>query len=167
MLIACWALALLMLALTLVWILKGFVVAPTVKQAEIDIAAFRNVLSLEDNRVLREALSMTQYRQLKRARVRAIQEYVGAIAANCAVTIAVLRARGWDAKSPVHGEMSSLVRDALRIRVLCLGFWLVLWAEFVFPNMEIRPMQIAGGYERLRLALDQCLDSAQASLPAR
>jgi hypothetical protein len=166
MLAACCAIALLTLALTLVWILRGFLIAPTAKLADIDVRAFRNVLSLEDDRVLRGRLPQAQYRELKRARVRAVQEYVRAIAANCAVTIAVLRAKTADRNSILRSEISALVSDALRIRLLCLGFWIVLWAEFIFPNLEIRPMQIAGGYERLHSAAERCLRSPQMSSPA-
>ena len=163
MLLACCVLLFLMVALTLVWILKGFMLTSTAKAADIDISAFRNVLSLEDNRVLRERLSEAQYRQLKRARVRTAQEYVRAMAANCSVIVAVVRAKAAETHT---AEISLLVSDALRIRLLCLGFWIMLWAEFVFPNLEIRPTQIVGGYERLRLAADRCLRSRQASSPA-
>ncbi len=163
MLIVCGAIALLMLALSLVWILSGFLMPSTAKLAEIDVIAFRNVLSREDIRALRERLSQPQYRKLKRARVRAVQEYVKAIAANCAVTIAVLRAKAAERDHAARIEISLLVRDALRIRLLCLGFWIVLWAELIFPNLEIRPMQIAGGYERLRAAAERCLRPPQVS----
>jgi hypothetical protein len=155
-----------MLGFALVWILKGFVVAPTARLAEIDVVAFRTVLSLEDTDVLRERLTEAAYRRVKRARVRAVQEYVKAIAGNCAVTVAVLRAKAPDTASPAQREVSSLVSEALRIRLLCLAFWIALWAEFAFPNLEIRPMRIAGGYERLRSAADRCLRSAEAPSPA-
>lgn len=154
-----------MLGLTIVWILKGFVVAPTAKLADVDVIAFRNVLSLEDNHVLRERLAEAEYRRLKRARVRAVQEYVKAIAGNCAVTVAALRAKTAEDNNAIQHKISSLVSEALRIRLLCLGFWIALWAEFLFPSLEIRPTQIAGGYEKLRSAADRCLRSSQAPLP--
>ena len=162
MLTVCCVIGVVMIGVALFWILKGFVVAPTAPLREIDVQAFRNVLSLEDNHVLRQRLSEGEYRQLKRARVRAVQEYVKAIAANCAATIAVLRARVPE-NSPAQREVSSVVNEALRIRLLCLGFWLALWIEFLFPNLEIRPMRIAGGYERLHSAAERCLRSGQTS----
>ncbi|HEU5231854.1 MAG TPA: hypothetical protein VFU50_03260 [Terriglobales bacterium] len=160
MLTACWVIGVLMTGLALVWILRGFIVAPPTELTEIDVIAFRNVLSLEDNHVLRQHLSEGEYRQLKRARVRAAQEYVKAIAANCAATIGVLRARVPE-NSPAQREVSSVVNEALRIRLLCLGFWLALWVEFLLPNLEIRPIRIAGGYERLHSAAERCLRSGQ------
>ena len=163
MLAACFAIGILMLGLALVWIFKGFVVAPTPRLAEIDVVAFRNVLSLEDNEALRQRLSEGDYRRLKRTRVRAMQSYVKAIASNCALTVAVLRTKTHERSEVVQGEVSSVVNDALRIRLLCLGFWVALWAEFVFPNLEIRPMQIAGGYERLRSAAERYLRSRAPS----
>ena len=166
MLTACCAIAFLMLGLTLFWLFKGFVVAPTAQIAEIDVAAFLNVLSLDDNRVLHERLSVSQYRRLKRARVRALQGYVKAIAGNCAVTVTALRAKAPEHDNAVEREISALVREALRIRLLCLGFWIALWAEFTFPNLEIRPTQIAGGYERLRSAAERCLRASHAPRPA-
>ena len=162
MLIACFAIAVLMLGFALVWIFKGFVVAPTARLTQIDVIASRNVLSLEDSHVIRKRLSNFSYRRLKRARVRAVQEYVKAIASNCAVTVGVLRAKAPETNESVQCELSSLVNEALRIRLLCLGFWIVLWAEFIFPNLEIRPMRIAGGYERLHSSAERCLRSVQA-----
>src|SRR5690242_13340683 len=166
MLLACCTIAVLMLGLTLVWILKGFIVAPTAQLAEIDIIAFRNVLSIENNRVLYDRLPKAQFARLRRARVRAVQEYVKAIAGNCAVTVAILRGKAAEDNAQLQREVSMLVKDALRIRLLCLGFWIALWAEFIFPNLEIRPTQIAGGYERLRSAADRCLRSPEAASPA-
>ena len=166
MLTACYVIGVLMIGLALIWILKGFVVSPTAELTEIDVIAFRNVLSLEDNHVLRQRLTEGEYRRLKRARVRAVQEYVKAIARNCAATIAVLRTRVPENSPSAQRELSSLVKEALRIRLLCLGFWFALWVEFLFPNLEIRPMRIAGGYERLHSAAERCLRSGQAPSPA-
>lgn len=167
MLTVCCIIAILMIVLALIWILKGFVVAQTAPLREIDIIAFRNVLSLEDNHVLRQRLTESEYRRLKRARVRAVQEYVKAIAADCAATIAALRARVPENTPSAQCEVSSLVNEALRIRLLCLGFWLALWVEFLFPNLEIRPMRIVGGYERLHSAAEGCLRSGQTPSAAR
>lgn len=166
MLIACCAVAILMFGLAVAWLLKGFMVKPTVELANVDIIAFCNVLSLQDDRVLRERLSEVEYRRLRRARVRAIQGYVKAIAGNCAATVAILRRKAGDTTGPYHAEITSLVRDALRIRLLCLGFWLALWAESVLPSLEIRPMHVAGAYERLRCAAESCLRSGEAASPA-
>lgn len=165
MLVACFSIGILMLGLALAWIFKGFVAVPNAGITEIDVIAFRNALSLEDNEVLRQRLSQAEYRRVKRARVRAVQEYVRAIAGNCAATIAVLRAKVPETNESVQSEISSLVNEALRIRLLCLGFWLALWLEFIFPNLEIRPMRISGGYERLHSAVERCLRSRQTPSP--
>ena len=151
--------AFLVLALAVVWIFKGFVLPPSSELVEVDTRAFRNVLSVEDSRALRDRLPAEAYRRIKRARVRAAQEYLKAVANNCAVTVAILRAHSGTAN---QAEISSLVNDSLRIRLLCLGFWIALWAEFIVPNLEIRPLEIAGSYERLRWAAERCLRSMQA-----
>src|SRR3954467_14116923 len=58
---------------------------------EVDVAAFRNLLSPGDDEFLKHSLSAHHYRQVRRARLRATQEYLGWIAGNCAVLLRLLR----------------------------------------------------------------------------
>ena len=119
----------------------------TPKFYAVDIAAFRNLLAQDEEDFLRSALTTVAYRQERRARQRAVQEYLLWIAANCATLIGILRLRisQPEPESPVDTE--SIVRGALRLRLISLGFWLLLWIEFVLPGMQIRPFAAVRRYE--------------------
>src|SRR5947209_3526244 len=57
---------------------------------QVDLAAFRNLLSSEDDEFLRGSLIPSHYQEVRRARVRATQEYLTWIAENCATLLAQL-----------------------------------------------------------------------------
>ena len=113
----------------------------------VDSAAFRNLLSREDEEFLRGALPKNHYYRVRRARLRAIQEYLLWIAANCATLIALLRLRIADPALASMPDTQGLVQSALRLRTISLGLWLLLWLEFLFPALEIRPAAAVKRYD--------------------
>ncbi|PYX99469.1 MAG: hypothetical protein DMG64_19345 [Acidobacteria bacterium] len=115
----------------------------------VDSAAFRNLLSREEKDFLRGALRRSHYLKVRRARLRAMQEYLLWIAANCATLIALLRLRIADPERASAPETQGLVQNALRLRMISLGLWLLLWLEFLFPGVEIRPVAAARRYEEV------------------
>jgi len=142
------ALAVLLLVL---WIVKRTSSSPFGSQAilhEVDLPAFRNLLSREDDLFLRSSLNPAHYRQVRRARLRAVQQYLLWIAGNCAVLLGMLRAQPIECDAG-SAETEMLVRSALRLRLICVGFWLLLWAEYVLPHMEIRLLSTIRKYEEL------------------
>ena len=147
-------LALLALAVIylVVWALRGnFPNASDLKGSRrlhtIDTTAFRNLLSKEDDRWLQASLSSSDYRKTRRARLRAIQEYLIRIAEDCAAIMAMVRLPNVNASSQLA---QMVIQRAIRIRLICLGFWLLLWAEWLFPGLEISPVRILRTYEELR-----------------
>jgi len=163
-------LALLALAVILfvLWALRGnFPTASALKGSRrlhtIDTAAFRNLLSKEDDRWLRASLSSSDYRKTRRARLRATQEYLIRIAEDCAVIMAMVRLTNVNASLQLA---QMVIQRAIRIRLICLGFWLLLWAEWLFPGLEISPVRILRTYEEFRRRAEASLrqSSQQESL---
>lgn len=113
----------------------------------VDVAAFRNLLSQDDEDFLRSSLTSSHYHRVRRARMRAIQEYLLWIATNCATLIALLRIHITDPQLESAPDTERLVRNALRLRMISLGFWALLWVEFLLPGMEIRPAAAVRLYE--------------------
>lgn len=121
----------------------------------VDTAAFRNLLSAEDEEFLRASLRADHYRQLRRARLRALQQYLLWIAESCAVLVAMLRSTAANASS--SHKIDLLVKRALRIRLTSLALWILLWAEYMFPRLEIRPFRLLTSYEEFRRSVDSAL----------
>jgi len=119
----------------------------TPKFYAVDIAAFRNLLAQDEEDFLRGALTKVAYRKVRRARLRAVQEYLLWIAANCATLIAILRLRISQHELESAIDTVNIVRGALRLRLISLGFWLLLWIEFVLPGVQIRPLAAVRRYE--------------------
>ena len=113
----------------------------------VDVAAFRNLLSPEEDDFLQNSLTTSSYRTVRRARLRAVQEYLLWIAANCATLIAILRLRISQPEPESAVDTENIVRGALKLRLLSLGFWLLLWIEFILPGVQIRPFAAVRRYE--------------------
>jgi hypothetical protein len=152
MLLALLSAGLLAVLLLMVWTIRGGARRSLGEQTAprfyaVDIAAFRNLLSQDEEDFLRSALTKSSYRKVRRARLRAVQEYLLWIAANCATLIATLRLRisNPELDSPLDTE--ALVQQALRLRLISLGFWTLLWIEFLLPTIHIRPSAAAKRYE--------------------
>jgi len=44
-------------------------------------------------------------------------------------------------------DTEGLVQNALKLRVISLGFWALLWIEFLLPGIEVRPAAAIRQYE--------------------
>ena len=73
------------------------------------------------------------------------QETVDMIAGNCAVLLSLLRS----ANDVPSAHVVTLAQTALRLRLIAVGFWLLLWLEYVLPHLEIRPLHTIKRYEDL------------------
>jgi hypothetical protein len=109
----------------------------------VDTLAFRNLLSRNDEAYLRTSLSRTRYRLVRRARLRALQEYLLWIAADCAALLAWIRA---SQHQPSRGA-ETVARKAITLRLTALVFWALLWIELVVPGIEFKPGAALEHYE--------------------
>ena len=137
----------LVILMFLVWIVRGKQNSSGLEKSpllhRVDTAAFRNLLSETDEEYLRASLSAKQYRKVRRTRLLAVQEYLLWIAADCAVLLAIIRANTVQSSK----ETEAMVYNAIRLRLVSLAFWALLWVEYPIPALEIRPFRILGNYE--------------------
>ncbi|HWY67566.1 MAG TPA: hypothetical protein VNX88_02815 [Terriglobales bacterium] len=139
--------------LLMLWIVRGGATRPSSGEQTsarfypVDLVAFRNLLSQDEEDFLRSALTTSNYHRVRRARLRAVQEYLLWIAANCATLVALLRVRTTDSELASTPDTEGLVQNALKLRVISLGFWVLLWIEFLLPGIEVRPAAAIRRYE--------------------
>ena len=114
----------------------------------VDIAALNNLLRREDDIFLKKSLSPRCYRVAKRARTRAVQQYLMWIANGCAHVQLILRSQPQEfAEAPERAR--SLSALAFRLRVASLGLWTSLWLQRVFPQFDLMPTSLISVYENL------------------
>src|SRR3954470_13800910 len=149
--------------LLLWWLAKGNVGTKNhpATLRSVDVAAFRNLLSLEEERFLRMSLRPAHYRRVRRARVRAIQEYLSWIAGNCAVILALLQSGVTQAEYESLDEAAILGRRALQLRLISLGMYTALWLEYLVPDVPIRPLYVVRRYEEFLSRAERCLTPRQ------
>jgi hypothetical protein len=126
---------------------------------EIDIPAFRNLLSRDDEQFLQRSLTGGHYRKVRRARLRAEQEYMVWIAENCAVLLSLLRSGDEKSSAEQPLNIAALAKDALRLRLIAVGLWFLLWIEYLVPNLQIRPLHTIRKYEELWRTVEIHLDA--------
>lgn len=123
------------LLIFLQWLLP-FLSGTSIQFKRIDLTAFQNLTSAEDDVFLKKALPADAYRIAKRLRTRAVQEYLLMIAHDCAaVQVAA-------ASSIKHADTLSearIVREtAFQVRLLSLLLWSGLWLQWLFPNLDVK-----------------------------
>jgi hypothetical protein len=164
MLVILLAIAALALLTLTIWILRGHRAigmggAPVLHR--VDTLAFQNLLADEDGEYLRSTLSQADYRQVRRARIRAIQEYLIWIAEDCAMLTAILRLD--TAETSIQPE--TMTREAIRLRLTSLALWSLLWIEYLIPALAFSPGRILAAYEQFRRSAETYLAN-QAVQPA-
>lgn len=137
----CLSVACLAALMLVVWMVRGGSEVGSIRGSrlnKVDVAAFRNLLSREDDDFLRASLSAKHYRRVRRARLRAAQEYLTHIAGDCATLLHLLRDDAPQSTAETDRSTERLAANALRLRVISLGFWLLLWIEYLLPDLQIR-----------------------------
>jgi hypothetical protein len=79
-----------------------------------------------------------------------MQEYLLWIAANCATLLAVLRLTTANPELTSAPDTAVLVRNALKLRTISVGFWALLWVEFLVPGLRLLPATTVKRYEEVR-----------------
>ena len=123
----------------------------------VDTAALRNLLSQRDEEYLRDSLTTKDYQRVRRARLRAVQEYLIWIAEDCAVLLAEIRIHGL--QSPREAE--SMAWRAITLRLSSLAFWVLLWIEYLLPGIEIRLGRVFGSYDEFVRSAERYLKNGQ------
>src|SRR6185437_7596559 len=135
------------------------------KFVKVDLEAFRNLIAGDEDVFLRKSLSAAHYNQVKRARVRAVQEYLLEISASCAAMLRLLRHHSVESPTKVTTPIAELAELALRLRLTCLLFWSLFWIEYLFPNFDVGSIRVIGRYERLLRTVETLVQAETLSLP--
>ena len=143
-----------MFLLSVLWLVRGGVARTNEPGSpgrlhQIDLPAFRNLLSAGDDAFLRSLLSPVHYRQVRRARLRAVQEYLVWIAEDCFVLNHMLKSHAQIEQS-ITWDTASLIRSASKIRLISSVLWVLLWGEYFFAGLKIQPFRLLKQYEEFR-----------------
>jgi hypothetical protein len=136
--------------------LKALQLAELTQQIRpVDLDAFHNLMSLEEEEFLRTHLAPRMFRKTQRRRIRAAMGYVSGVATNAVILLRVGElARGSsDPDIPAAGQ--ELVEAASRLRVYSILVLAKLSFAVVLPGVPLSAAGIADGYKDVSRRLDQ------------
>ena len=115
----------------------------------IDVAAFRNLIDPAEDDYLRRRLPASEFRMLRRERLRAMAAYVQTAGRNAAILVRM----GQNALSAADPQTSEaarqLVDNALLLRRNAAFALLRIYVALAWPNSGLAAAPILHGYERL------------------
>lgn len=115
----------------------------------IDIEAFRNLVDPGEDEYLRRRLSVSEFRAIRRERIRAMAAYIRAAAQNAAVLIRLGQA-ALVAGDPHTAEAArQLVESAVLLRRNAAIALFRIYVALAWPNGGSSAMPILHSYERL------------------
>ena len=79
--------------------------------------------------------------------------------------LSLLRSIDDHSNADQSADIPALAQTALRLRLIAVGFWLLLWVEYVLPDLEIRPLHTIKKYEDLWRNARVRLDVKTAEAP--
>ena len=111
----------------------------------VDLLSFQNLICAHDDLFLKASLPRKDYWTAKRARARAIQQYLRWIASDCRVM--QILARSTSLRSiPDQQVRQELSKTALKVRVVSILFWIGLWVERILPGVSAMPISAFDRY---------------------
>jgi hypothetical protein len=115
----------------------------------IDVEAFRNLIDPAEDDYLRRRLSASEFRLVRRQRLRAMAAYVKTAGRNAAVLVLM----GQDALSADNAQTAEaarqLVDNALLLRRNAAFVLLRIYFALAWPNSGLAAAPVLRGYERL------------------
>ena len=116
----------------------------------LDLEAFRTLSAREDEFFLREKLSGSRFRSLKRQRIRVTLGYVGRIAGNAAVVMRLGSQASLSPNPEIARTAGQVLELAGQIRLQCLLAFAKLSVEFAVPSLQLTPAVLVPAYQNLR-----------------
>ena len=115
----------------------------------VDFAAFSNLLDASQKQFLKERLSSSDYRQLRRARLLATLDYVKRLSHNAQVLMRLGEAARSSSEPEVAKAAHALVNNALRMRLLAMSVTVKLYGELLVPQFSAELEPVADRYRQL------------------
>lgn len=115
----------------------------------VDLEAFRNLVSPDEEEFLRAHLLPGEFHSVQRERLRAAMEYIRCAAHNATILLRLGEAarRSTDLKVAEAGQQ--LVDSALRLRLYALLSMTRLYAGIMFPGAHLSAGRLLESYEQL------------------
>jgi hypothetical protein len=115
----------------------------------IDIDAFRNLINPVEDEYLRRRLLPSQFRMVRRERLRAMAAYVEAAARNATVLVRVGEKALATGDARIAEAAQQLVNDALLLRRNTTVALARIYLALAWPNSEFAAVRVVDRYERL------------------
>ena len=146
--------------LLLAWAARGQAVARITtlvdlqgRTTAIDIAAFRNLISPEEEDYLRQRLPASEFKRLRRERMLAAVTYIQSALQNAAILLRLGEAAQRSADPQLAAAGRKLVDNAIRLRLYAFFALVKLYIGIVLPGLHLSPLAVADRYERLTEAM--------------
>ena len=115
----------------------------------VDASALGNLLHEREDAFLRANLAPRAYRQIRRKRVRAAQEYVWNISRN-ALLLSRIAGLALDSADPeIHRTAQKLANDAVELRRYAILTFLLLTVQVIYPDFQIETLKVRERYTGL------------------
>ncbi len=115
----------------------------------IDVEAFRNLVDPAEDDYLRRRLSTSEFRVVRRERLRAMAEYVQTAGSNAAVLVRMGQAALTAGDAPTAEAARRLVDNALLLRRNAAFALLRIYIALAWPNSGLAAAPVLRGYEQL------------------
>jgi hypothetical protein len=116
----------------------------------VDLEAFRNLVSRDEERYLRAHLLPEDYRQVQRMRVRAALQYLGAAAHNAKILLRVGEGARHSSDPELAAAGEQLVTTAVAVRLRAIVAMTRLYPGLILPGMGSAGVEILPSYEQLK-----------------
>jgi hypothetical protein len=115
----------------------------------IDLEAFRNLIDPAEDHYLRRRLPPSQFRQVRRLRLRAMASYVQIAGSNATALVRIGEAALASGDARLAEAAQQLVNDALLLRRNATVVKVRIYVALAWPNSEFAAVRVADRYERL------------------
>lgn len=115
----------------------------------IDVEAFRNLADPAEDEYLRCRLPASQFRPVRRERLRAMAAYVQVAGRNAAVLVRIGQSAMTTSDTQAAETARQLVDDALLLRRNAAFALLKIYVALAWPNSGFAAAPVLSGYERL------------------
>lgn len=129
----------------------------------VDLGAFRNLMSVRDERFLRQSLPPREFRRVQRLRLRAAREYVMRVRQNAAVLIRLGEAARHSSDQAVARAAQELIGNAVSLRLVALAVQAELWSRMLLPGSGL---SVAGLIRRYETVTDRVALLGRLQAPA-
>jgi hypothetical protein len=114
---------------------------------EVDLEAFQNLVSPQEELFLRENLAASDFRVVQRERLKAALDYVGALSENGALLLQLGQAAKASADPRVAEAGQHVVDNAVRLRLYALRVRARLYLKIALPTAKLEPTGVVNEYQ--------------------